>query len=83
MEITNFSDFEKNPKLYFEKIYEMGKPLIITKTKGKDIVVMSKAEYDGMQETLYLFNSPKNAERLLKSIEANKLGKVTIKKLIE
>lgn len=83
IEVTSFTDFRKNLRLYFEKVYEMGKPLFITRPKGKDIVVMSKSEYDGMQETFHLLSSPKNAERLLKSIEEDKAGKVTVQKLIE
>lgn len=82
-EVVSISDFEKNLKLYFEKVLKTGKPLFITRPKGKDIVVMSKSEYDWTQETFHLLSNPKNAERLLKSIEADKSGKVKIKKLIE
>lgn len=83
VEVTSFTDFRKNLRLYFEKVFDMGKPLFITRPKGKDIVVMSKSEYDSMQETFHLLSSPKNAERLLKSIEADKAGRVTVRKLIE
>lgn len=83
VEVTSFTDFRKNLRMYFEKVFEMGKPLFITRPKGKDVVVMSKSEYDSMQETFHLLSSPRNAERLLKSIEADKEGKFTIRKLIE
>lgn len=83
MEVTSFTDFRKNLRLYFEKVYLMGKPLFISRPKGQDIVIMSKSEYDGMQETFHLLSSPRNAERLLKSIEADKTGESTVKKLIE
>jgi hypothetical protein len=33
----------------------------------RTVVVMSQADYDGMQETLHLLSSPKNAQRLLSS----------------
>ncbi len=83
IQVTSFTDFRKNLRQYFEKVYDMGKPLFISRPKGKDIVVMSKSEYDGMQETFHLLKSPRNAERLLKSIEAEKAGKVTVRNLIE
>ena len=83
MEVTSFTDFRKNLRLYFEKVYLMGKPLFISRPKGRDIVIMSKSEYDGMQETFHLLSSPRNAERLLKSIEADMTGESTVKKLIE
>lgn len=72
MEITNFTDFRQNMRMYFEKVFTMRKPLFITRPKGDDMVLLSKSEYDSMQETFYLLSSPKNAERLLKAIEADK-----------
>jgi len=38
--------------------------------------VLSKADYESMEETFYLLKSPSNAERLLNSMEdyANGLG---------
>ncbi len=45
--------------------------------------VMSKSDYNGMLETLHLLSSPKNAERLLKSIQDDKVGEVIVRKLIE
>ncbi|NEN25734.1 type II toxin-antitoxin system prevent-host-death family antitoxin [Cryomorpha ignava] len=82
-DVINFSDFQENLNFYFEKVHEMGKPLCITVSKGKDIVVMSKSDYNGMLETLHLLSSPKNAERLLKSIQDDKVGEVIVRKLIE
>jgi antitoxin YefM len=36
-------------------------------------VVLSKSDYEGLQETYYLMSSPKNAGRLLEALEqANK-----------
>ena len=83
IQVTSFTDFRKNLRLYFEKVHDMGKPLYITGPKGKDIVVMSRSEYEGMQETFHLMSSPKNAKRLLEAIEDEKAGRVTVRKLIE
>ena len=53
--------------------------LIIKRPKGKgNIVLISEAEYNSMQETLYLLSSKKNREHLLESIQQLKDGK-TIK----
>ena len=44
--------------------------LIIKRTKGKgNIVLISEAEFNSMQETLYLLSSKKNREHLLESIQ--------------
>ena len=74
MEVTNLTDFRQNMRLYFEKVFNMRKPLFITRPKGDDMVLISKSEYTSMQETFHLLRSPKNAYRLLKAIEADKAG---------
>lgn len=74
MEITTFTAFRQNMKAYFEKVFHMGVPLFITAPKGRDVVLMSKSEYNSMQETFHSLKSPKNAERLLKAVEQDKSG---------
>jgi antitoxin YefM len=75
MEATTPTNFRQNMRAYFEKVLSMGKPLFITRPKGNDMVVLSKSEYDSMQETLHLLRSPKNAARLFQAIEEDKAGK--------
>ena len=83
MEVTTLTDFRQNMKSYFEKVLNMSKPLFISRPKGHDMVLMSKSEYESMQETFHLLSSPKNADRLLKAIEADKAGEGTIKELLD
>ena len=50
--------------------------IIIKRPKGKgNIVILSEAEFNSMQETLYLLTNKKNREHLLKSIQQLKDGK--------
>jgi antitoxin YefM len=44
-------------------------PVIITKKRDPAVVMISLEDFEAMQETAYLMQSPKNAARLLKSIE--------------
>jgi len=44
-------------------------------SKGGNAVLMSAAQYESMQETLYLLRSPANAKRLMESIEQVRAGK--------
>ena len=56
--------------------------LIIKRPKGKgNIVLISEAEFNSMQETLYLLSSKKNKEHLLESIQQLKDGKTVKVKL--
>jgi antitoxin YefM len=56
--------------------------IIIKRPKGKgNIVIISEAEFNSMQETLYLLSSKKNREHLLESIQQLKDGKTVKVKL--
>ena len=56
--------------------------LIIKRPKGKgNIVLISEAEFNSMQETLYLLSSKKNRERILESLQQLKDGKTVKVKL--
>ncbi len=50
-------------------------PLYVTRSKGDDIVVMAKSDYESLNETLYLLSSKKNAERLTRGINEFEKGK--------
>lgn len=44
--------------------------------------MMSLADFNSMEETMYLLSSPKNANRLMESITQLKAGQVQTKELI-
>lgn len=49
----------------------------VTQKSGDDVVVMSKADFDALEETLHLLSSPVNAARLNESIAELDTGKGT------
>ena len=83
MEITTYSNFRQHLKSFLDKVFQDRSPLFVTRANGEDVVVMSKADYESMQETFYLLESPKNAERLLKGIEEFNRGQGHEKTLLE
>lgn len=83
MEITTYSAFRQKLKAYLDKVLTDHSPLFVTRANGEDVVVLSKADYESMQETFYLLQSPKNAARLLEGIEEYEKGKSHERKLIE
>jgi antitoxin YefM len=83
MEVTTLTDFRRNMRSYFEKVFTMGKPLFITRPKGHDMVLISKSEYVSMQETMHLLRSPKNAKRLLKAVGDDKAGEGNVRELLD
>ena len=83
MEITTYSAFRQKLKAYLDKVLTNHTPLFVTRANGEDVVVLSKADYESMQETFYLLKSPKNAARLLEGIQEYEQGKTQEKNLIE
>src|SRR6201986_2561596 len=83
MEITTYTSFRKQLKSYLDKVKASHTPLFVTRANGDDVVVISKSDYESMEETFYLLKNPNNAARLLKGIEDYEKGKGTEKSLIE
>ena len=69
MNSITYSHARENLAHTISKVCLSHDPVIITK-KGKDsVVMMSLEDYESMRETTYLLRSPKNAHRLLESIQ--------------
>jgi len=80
---VNYSVFRQELKTFLDKVSLSHSPMIVTRSKGEDVVVMSKSDYDSLEETYYLMKSPANAARLLKGIEDYKQGRFIEKELID
>jgi antitoxin YefM len=80
MLITTYTSFRQQLKSYLDKVRNNHTPLFVTSASGEDVVILSKSDYESMEETFYLLKSPKNALRLLQGIEDynNGLGKERI-----
>ncbi len=84
MRATSYSEFRKNLAANLDKVNDDREPVIITRDRGKpSAVLMSLEAYASLDETAYLLSSPRNAERLLKSITELEAGGGTERKLIE
>ena len=83
MEITTYSNFRQHLKLFLDKVMESNTPLYVKRTKGEDVVVLSKSDYESMEETLYLLSSEKNRTHLLESIKQAEKGEVEKVKMEE
>jgi antitoxin YefM len=83
MEITTYTDFRQHLKTYLDKVRNNHMPLFVTSANDEDVVVLSKADYDSIEETFYLLKSPNNAARLLNGIDDYQKGLGQERSLIE
>ena len=66
-----------------DKVCDDHAPVIITRRNASSVVMMSLADYQALEETTYLLRSPKNARRLLESVDEIESGGGTPRDLIE
>ena len=52
-------------------------------SKSGDAVLMSAADFDSGQETIYLLRSPANARRLMEAVARDKSGQAAVVKTME
>ncbi|MBD1387267.1 type II toxin-antitoxin system prevent-host-death family antitoxin [Mucilaginibacter rigui] len=81
--ITTYTNFRQQLKTYLDKVRTSHSPLFVTSANGEDVVVLSKSDYESMEETFYLLKSPTNAARLLQGIQDYEKGSGTERRLIE
>ncbi len=72
--ITTYSDARAHLKSYCDEVAESGEPLIIKRRAGADVALVSVDELAGLEATAHLLRSPRNARRLVESIEEVRSG---------
>ena len=83
MHMLSFSDARANLKSAMDRVVADKAPLAITRQRAEGVVMVSQSEWDSIQETLYLLQSPANARALLESIADLDAGKGEEHQLIE
>ena len=67
------SEARKNLFPLIEQVNDDRKPIEITSRRG-DAVLLSRADYDALEETAHLLRVPANAKRLLESLQQARTG---------
>jgi antitoxin YefM len=71
---VSYSDAREHLKTYLDFVVQNSETLIITRKNSEDVVMMSRKDYDSMEETLYLLSSAKNRKHLLSEVKNIKKG---------
>lgn len=83
MKAITYTSARNNLASTLKQVCDEHDPIIVTRKNGESVIILSLEDYDSITETAYLLRSPKNAERLLKSIEQLESGKGIERKLSE
>ena len=67
MHVVPFHDARDRLALLMDQVVTESTATLIVRNGG-NAVLMSESAYNGLQETLHLFSSPKNAARLLETV---------------
>lgn len=68
MTIFTYQEARANVKKLLNQVHENSETITIVRKNGRNAVIMPEQEYNRLMETMYLLQSPKNAERLLDSV---------------
>lgn len=79
MDTVVFSKARAEFASLLDKVNDDAAPVEIVRRDKPSAALMSKDEYEGMMETLYLLSSPANASRLRESMADIDAGRYSIK----
>lgn len=81
MDAISYTAARENLAATMDKVCEDRSPVIITRKREQAVVMLSLEEYEALEETAYLLQSPANARRLMQAREALESGLGTVRKL--
>lgn len=84
MKTTSYSELRRNLATMLDRVSTDHEPVVIVRDRGKPAaVLMSLEDFASIQETRYLLQSPRNAERLSEAIGDLDAGKGSERELLD
>lgn len=83
MNVMTFTEARAGLKQVMDDVCADHQPVVVTRQRGENVVVMSLTDFNSMTETLHLLSSPINASRLRDSMAQLNAGQTTIRELTE
>jgi antitoxin YefM len=74
MDVLNYTEFRKNLAKNLDKVNDDAEIVIVSRSKGKNVVVMDLDEYNSIAETLHLVKSDANRACLQRAIDEMNSG---------
>jgi len=83
MKVVNYTEFRNNLAETLNAVNDDGDVVVVSRTKGKNVVVISLEEYNSMKETLYLTSTKANREKLDAAVAEMNRGEFVSHTLID
>jgi len=83
MRAITYTSARNNLAGTMKKVCDDHTPIIVTRKNNEAVILMSLEDYEALTETAYLMQSPKNAKRLIESIEEFNTGNGKEREIIE
>ena len=75
MQAITYSEARYALKNVMDEACNNHEPILITRRKGENVVLLSLEDYESIMESDYLLSTPANAARLMQSLEEARSGK--------
>jgi len=83
MRVITYTSARNNLASTMKQVCDDHDPIIVTRKNNEAVILMSLEDYESLNETAYLMQNPKNAKRLIDSIEELKAGAGKERELLE
>jgi antitoxin YefM len=70
MKAFSYTAARENLAATMDRVCADRAPIVITRGRGQSVVMLSLEEYEALEETAYLLQSPANARRLMDAKDA-------------
>ena len=79
----SYSSLREKLKHTLDNVCDTHIPILVTRKKGEDVVILSKSDFESLEETNYLLSSSKNASRLSEALERKSKKRTVFKSIKE
>ncbi len=79
MYTLSYSKLRANLKSALDRAVDDHEVIVVERAKGGDAVLLSREDYNSLNETAYLLRSPANAKRLLNAVNRAKATRKVFK----
>lgn len=83
MDVVTYTHARQNLATLMDEVEANHAPVVISRQRKGAAVLLSLEDYNGLMETLHLLRSPRNAERLLRSIDELNRGEMVMREPFE